>query len=572
MSQITTVTYFPDFRRRFLLILEGAYMRFASVMKPATLILLVLSFAATQFLGPAPSPLHAQDASSDVRSAILSGADLERSEKWLDAIEHYEKALEGWPDNQALKYGLRRSKIHFGIERRYADSSFENQLLRMTKTAALGRYERLLAQVQSHYVEPVSSTSFVAHGTESLYLALNNPKFIDRHLRNVAPDRVRRLRMTLRDNYWNKPVANREAARSTVSDVCELAWNEIRLGSGPVIMEYIFGGCNALDDYSNYLTPDRLNDLYGNIEGEFVGLGIEMKGEAGRGMLLVNVLPESPAREGGLRRGDYIVAIDNQDCRDLSTDEAAKLLRGPSGSYVTVKVESPEREQTRVRRLARRAVKVKSIPVAKIIDRRLGVGYIQMTGFQKTSAEELDAALTKLQAQGMKSLIWDLRGNPGGLLTAAVEVLDRFVDRGVLVSTKGRIQDQNWSYSARPQGTSKIPLVLLVDHDSASASEIVAGAVLDHKRGTVVGRQTYGKWSVQSIFPIQGSTGLRLTTAKFYSPHGNTYGDVGVKPHVVVDRPENEFTASYRGTTTEELAQDIDVQKGVEVLRRQAAR
>ena len=541
-------------------------MNLASVMKRAVGILVLLA------VGFYSSGLLAEDVSAEARSAILSGADLERSQKWLDAIEHYEKALKGWPENKSLQYGLRRSKIHFGIERRYADSSFENQLLRMTKPQALDRYERILAQVQGNYVEPVSSTSFLAHGTESLYLALNNPKFIDRHLRNAAPDRVRRLRMTLRDNYWNKPVANRTAAGATVEEVCELAWNETRLGSSPVIMEYLFGGCNALDDYSSYLTPDRLNDLYGNIEGEFVGLGIEMKAEAGRGMLLVNVLPESPAQEGGLRRGDYIVAVENRDCRNMTTDEAAKLLRGPSGSLVEIEVTSPGREETRTGRFARRAVQVKSIPVARIIDSRSGVGYIQMTGFQKTTAAEMDAALAKLQAQGMKSLIWDLRGNPGGLLTAAVEVLDRFVASGVLVSTKGRIQDQNWSYSARPQGTSNVPLVLLVDNDSASASEIVAGAVLDHNRGTIVGRQTYGKWSVQSIFPVQGSTGLRLTTAKFYSPRGNTYGKVGVKPHVVVDRPEREYTAFYGGTTEEELAQDADILKGLEVIKRQAAR
>lgn len=519
-----------------------------------------------------PASVHAEELPADVRQAILSGADLERAEKWLDAIEHYEKALKGWPDNTSLQYGLRRSKIHFGIERRYADASFETQLLRMTKTEALDRYERILAQIQTNYVEPVSSTSFVAHGTESFYLALNNPEFTERHLRNVAPERVRKLRVMLRDAYWNKPVTDRTGARQVISDVCDLAWNEIRLSSSPVIMEYLFGGCNALDDYSNYLTPDRLNDLYGNIEGEFVGLGIEMKGEAGKGMLLVNVLPDSPAEEGGLKRGDYIVGIESQDCRDMTTDEAAKLLRGPSGSYVTIEIQSTGGYEAHTKRLPRRAVHVKSIPVAKIIDPRTGVAYIQMTGFQKTTAAEMDAALAQLQSQGMKSLIWDVRGNPGGLLTAAVEVLDRFIANGVLVSTKGRIQDQNWSYSARPQGTTNIPLVLLVDGDSASASEIVAGAILDHNRGTIVGRQTYGKWSVQSIFPVQGSTGLRLTTAKFYSPRGNTYGKVGIKPQILVERPEGEHFAFYGGRADEELAQDADIRKGLEVLQQQAAR
>ncbi len=549
-------------------------MRFASMIRHTLRwgFVLVLACGGPALIGLGSAASFAQEVSQETRSAILSGADLERSQKWLDAIEHYEKSLKGFPENKSLQYGLRRSKIHFSIERRYADSSFENRLLRMTRTAALDRYERILAQIQGNYVEQVSSTSFVAHGTESLYLALNNPKFTDRHLRNVSPDRVRRMRVTLRDNYWNKPVSNRAEARSLINAICDLAWKEVRLDASPVVMEYLFGGCNALDDYSNYLTPDRLNDLYGNIEGEFVGLGIEMKGEAGQGMLLVNVLPESPATEGGLRRGDFIVKIDKQDCRDMTTDEAAKLLRGPSGSTVEIEVKRRGESNSYAGRFARRAVQVKSIPVAKIIDERTGVAYLKLTGFQKTTAAEMDAALQKLQAQGMKSLIWDVRGNPGGLLTAAVEVLDRFVANGVLVSTKGRIQDQNWSYSARPQGTTNIPLVLLVDGDSASASEIVAGAILDHNRGTVVGRQTYGKWSVQSIFPVPGSTGLRLTTAKFYSPRGNTYGKVGVKPHVVVERPESEHSAFYGGTSDQELADDQDIRKGVEILQQQASR
>jgi carboxyl-terminal processing protease len=506
----------------------------------------------------------------DDRTAVQTGAELERDFRWLEAIDHYESALKQWPDNEYLKYGLRRSKIHFSIERRYADRSFDQDLVRLPTETALDRFDELLAKVQDNYVDSISATSFVAHGTESLYLALNNRKFLDQQLRGADNAGIRSVRETLRDHYWNKPVSGQAAARQTVAEVAELAYRRCGLNRTATVMEYVFGGCNALDDYSNYLTPDRLNDLYGNIEGEFVGLGIEMKAEAGKGMHLVNVLPDSPALAGGLRPGDYIVGIEGADCRDMTTDEAAKLLRGQSGSRVRLRyTDGPDgRDQTGV--FTRRAVHVRSIPVAKIVDERYGVGYIRMTGFQKTSAVELDQALADLQRQGMRSLIWDLRGNPGGLLTAAVEVLDRFIENGALVSTKGRSQDQNWSYSARPAGTSAIPLVLLVDGDSASASEIVAGAIRDHHRGTIVGRQTYGKWSVQSIFPLRGSSGLRLTTAKFYSPQGHTYSKIGLEPDVVVEDIE-QHVAAYVGTETDLLA-DNDVRKGLEVLRRQAAR
>jgi carboxyl-terminal processing protease len=381
------------------------------------------------------------------------------------------------------------------------------------------------------------------------------------------------MRKILKDQFWNKPVAQQGGARLVVEQVCDNAHRLLGINDAAVVMEYIFGGCNALDDYSSYLTPDRLEDLQGNIEGEFVGLGIEMKSETGSGLLLVNVLPESPAAEGGLRRGDFIVDIDGTDCRQLSTDEAAKLLRGHSGTRVHLSFLPQGHNAPREGDFIRRAVQVKSIPVAKIIDRSNGIGYIKLTGFQKSSPRELDEALQKLSSEGMRSLIWDVRDNPGGLLNAAAATLDRFISSGVLVSTRGRAAEETQTYSAYREGTWNIPLVLLVDGNSASASEIVAGAIRDHKRGVIVGRKTYGKWSVQTIINIRDKTGLRLTTAKFYSPKGLNLSKVGVQPDLVVDLPEGiEHTTSYRGALDEVDAEnDLDVQRGLSVLRGQSA-
>jgi carboxyl-terminal processing protease len=188
-----------------------------------------------------------------------------------------------------------------------------------------------------------------------------------------------------------------------------------------------------------------------------------------------------------------------------------------------------------------------------------------MTGFQKGTPAELDDALHQLHRQGMRLLIWDLRGNPGGLLTAAVEVLDRFIDNGILVSTKGRTPDQNYSYSAHRSQTWNVPIVLLTDENSASASEIVAGAIKDYQRGTIVGRKTYGKWSVQSIFPIQRNVGLRLTTAKFYSPAGKTLGKVGVRPDVEVELPDH--VVLHRGPMANSLEDDPDIRRALEVAQ-----
>ncbi|QDT36603.1 S41 family peptidase [Stratiformator vulcanicus] len=483
------------------------------------------------------------------RSAVEAGLELEVRRQWGEAIDFYGKAVEEYPENTRLEYGLRRSKIHFGIERRYADESFDQDLLGKSPSEALGVFDDLLSQIRSNYVDNISHTSFVAHGTESLYLALANQKFLSRHLPATKTEQLRSLRTTLRDRYWNRPVKDGRASRALVVEVCRLSRQIADLDETAVVMEYVFGGCNALDDYSNYLTPDRLDDLYGNIEGEFVGLGIEMKGEAGEGMLLVDVIGGSPAEAGGMLEGEHIVEIDGADCRDMSTDEAARLLRGPSGSQVELGLED---RFGRVRRstFSRRAVQVKSIPVAEMIDADNGIGYIELSGFQKTTAQELDAALAKLKSQGMRRLVLDLRGNPGGLLTAAVDVLDRFIDDGVLVSTKGRSFDQNWKHSAHRSGTHRdLEIALIVDENSASASEIVAGAVRDYGRGVIVGRKTYGKWSVQSILPMRGRTGLRITTAKFYSPNGHTLGKIGLKPDITVEEDET-YDVAYRGFKT----------------------
>lgn len=508
---------------------------------------------------------------TDPRHALQTGEDFERTRRWIDAIEHYEASIKQWPDDRELTYGLRRSKIHFGIERRYSDNSFRSNMLTLSRHDGLSLFDEVFNKIKSHFVDPLSSTSFVAHGTESLYIALANERFLEHHLpgrQSVNQGQVAKFRETLRTQYWNKPLNSAFAAHQTVSEVAGMAESQLGLSSTAVVMEYIFGGCHALDDYSNCLTPDRLSDLYDNIDGEFVGLGIEMKSEAGRGMFLVNVLPESPAADAGLVAGDYIVGIDGHDCRNMSTDEAAGRLKGTPGSRVRLDISGLTAADRRTVSVARRAVQVKSIPVAKILDESRGIGYIQMTGFQKGSPTELDEALQKLNRQGMRVLIWDLRGNPGGLLTAAVEVLDRFIDNGVLVSTKGRTTDQNYSYSAHRQKKWNVPLVLLTDENSASASEIVAGAVRDHQRGVIVGRKTYGKWSVQSIFPIQRSVGLRLTTAKFYSPAGKTLGKIGVKPDVEVELPDH--VVLHRGPMANSLEDDPDVRKALDVAREQA--
>jgi carboxyl-terminal processing protease len=538
-------------------------------LRCALVFLIVGSSAGLTFSPGLDASVDSSPALASAVQAVNSGVALERSHKWIDAILHYEKAVKAYPANKNLEYGLRRAKSHFEVERRYSDNSFRKSMLPMSKHEAMGLFDEVLSNAQRRFVENVDTTSFVAHGTEEFFLALGDDRFLDA---NVAPryrGNVTAVRETLYKNFWNKPIEDRDEAHVLIARVCELGQQQLGMKPTPIVLEYVFGGCNALDDYSAVLTPGRLNDLNASIDGQFVGLGVEVRAEEAKGLLLVRVLPESPASEVGLATGEHIVRIDGIDVRQMSTDEAAEMLQGTAGSRVVLEVQPANGAASRRVSASRRAVIVKSIPVAKIIDRDRGIAYIQMNSFQKSTVQELDTALISLRQQGMRSLIWDLRDNGGGLLQTAWEVADRFINEGVLVSIRGRNHQDNETFPAHRQGTWNMPLVLLIDGRSASASEIVAGAIKDHKRGTIVGRKSFGKWSVQSFFPVHGDCGLRLTTARFYSPHGHTLGKIGVQPDIEVPEPE-KHRAHSRGPG--DLDSDADVQKGLEVLQGQMAR
>jgi carboxyl-terminal processing protease len=218
----------------------------------------------------------------------------------------------------------------------------------------------------------------------------------------------------------------------------------------------------------------------------------------------------------------------------MNVDEAAQLLQGPEGSAVTLAVlrgPGPARAVT----VRREHVEVPSIESVRMLDPAAGVAYLKITSFQKTTAVDLEAALRRLDSAGMRSLVVDLRGNPGGLLSAAVDVSDMFLERGLVVATRGRSAEEDFNYTASRPGTWRLPLVVVIDGDSASSSEIFAGAMRDHGRATLVGTRSYGKGSIQGIFPLDvGGVGMRLTTAKFYSPKGLPYSRVGVEPDLLV--------------------------------------
>lgn len=513
---------------------------------------LALVAALLTFVSPSRSAV-AQQSSPSLQGAggtgdyLRRGHTLEGERRWGEAIANYEDALRQFPGDRTIKERFDFARQHFDIARRYADRSFRDGLKRLTHNATLDLYSEVLLKINAHYVDVPHWRDLIDAGTRSLTVALTESAFLEANRPSADVQAMEGFRDELEQLLAARPIQNRADARDAVIAAVALAQQRIGLPSNAVVMEYLSGAVSTLDPYSTYLTPDQLAEVYSQIEGNFVGLGVELKAQDGV-LLIVRVIPNSPAKRSGLREGDRIVAIDGRATRGLSADRAANLLQGEPGTTADLGIErsggQPQRFLVR-----RERVEVPGVDDARIIDRSQGIAYLKLTCFQKSTARDVEDAMWNLHRDGMRTLIIDLRGNPGGLLVSAVEVADLFLDRGVIVTTHGRNAYEDFTYTAREPGTWHVPLVVLVDQDSASAAEIFAGAIRDQQRGTVVGVRSFGKGSVQGIFPLNvGSAGLRLTTAKFYSPTGKAYSGVGVEPHRVVRQAAKPIAGAVAGT------------------------
>ena len=308
----------------------------------------------------------------------------------------------------------------------------------------------------------------------------------------------------------------------------------------------IEGMMKTLDPYSAYLSPERYRELEIGTSGEFGGVGMEVTIENGV-LTVITPIEDTPAAKAGIKPGDEIIAIDGKATRGMISDEAVKMLRGPKGSPVKVTVKSKDSETPREITLIRDFIHVKSVE-SKLLDN--GIGYVKLSQFQEKASNELKQAIEKLESMNkgiLKGVILDLRNNPGGLLSQAVDVADQFVDEGLIVSVRGRFEDQSTEYYAtRKENSHNYPLVVLVNKGSASASEVVAEALQDDKRAVILGTKTFGKGSVQTIIRLEDGSGLKLTTAKFYAPSGRSISQIGVTPDVVVENGKTGDTQLER--------------------------
>ncbi len=301
----------------------------------------------------------------------------------------------------------------------------------------------------------------------------------------------------------------------------------------------INGVLQSLDPYSAYMTPESLNNMQTETSGEFGGLGIEVTMEAGV-IKVISPIDNSPAYEVGVKAGDYIVKINDTQVQGSTLSEAVDLMRGPVGSDIEITVRRRGERKALIFNITREIIQVASVK-SKLLNER--TGYLRLTSFNENSSDQIKKKIKDFKKDNkVENYILDLRNNPGGLLSQAIKISDFFLDNGEIVSTKSKRKYENRKWFAKKGDIiNGETLVVLINYGSASASEIVAGALKDHKRAILVGENTYGKGSVQSIIPLKNNGAIRLTVSKYYLPSGKSISKVGVEPDIEVAEGSNEF-------------------------------
>ena len=320
----------------------------------------------------------------------------------------------------------------------------------------------------------------------------------------------------------------------------------------------INGLLQSLDPYSAYMPPEIFNEMQTETSGEFGGLGIEVGMESGV-VKVISPIDDTPASRAGIKAGDFIVKIQDTQVQGKSLSEAVDLMRGPIGSSIELTVRRRGKKKALIFNIVREIIEIQSVK-SDLLEN--SIGYIRLTSFNENSGEQIKNKIKNLEKnQNVNSYILDLRNNPGGLLSQAIKISDFFLENGEIVSTKGRKVSENRKWFAKKGDlTNGKTLIVLINYGSASASEIVAGALKDHKRAIILGENSYGKGSVQSIIPLKNKGAIRLTIAKYYLPSGKSISEIGVSPDIEIDEEGEQF--KIKTETDNQLNYAIKLIKG----------
>ena len=494
--------------------------------------------------------IEALAANDDETSPILEeGRALLNNKNWAQARNLFEDGLKKHPDQAEMRRLYLISRAHLEIETRYTETSFCRFLAETNRAEILYLCDETFNNIQTWHVDAPDWSDLFHMGLDSMVIAFSEEAFLRQN--RVAEKDYESLAQygaALREQARTFPVRNRSELKNAMLKVGETVQRKTGVSGISVIMELLCGMVNSLDSYSAWLTRNQIADLYSMIDGHFVGLGVYVEAESVKDALLISkVIVGSPAAEAGLADGDLILSIDGQP---IVPEKAGSLLQGVENSRVRLLVRSGENSPREIV-VTRRSFDFPSVEQSQLVESENGVriASFRINAFQKTTVDEVRRELAEFQKQKAQCLVIDLRNNPGGLLDKAVELSNLFLENGTIVRTRGRVSERIERADGRE--VCRVPLILLIDENSASAAEIFAGAIQENGRGTVVGTRSFGKGTIQAIIQIGGYrhpeplAGMRLTTEKFYSPRGRAYSGVGVEPDIdiaqryEVARPEN---------------------------------
>jgi len=466
--------------------------------------------------------------------------DLEKQGRWFEACCLYDDLLAKDRNHPELRDAYRRCLRHFRQQRRLDDLPLQSILTKLTASESGELYDQVLTLVVKHYAdrERIDLTVLFSQGIAELRSATQKKSFLQRLQGRVTEADLGTFRATL-DRWEGEKVPSRAHAGERVRKIV-VAGSQLGLPPGILALEMACGAANSLDEYSLYLAPGRVSPAQAAAKNKIVGVGIEMA-LVGQKLEISRVYRKSPAGEYGLMRGDRILRIDGHELDPLAPDVAAERLLGEAGTSVELEVVRGMSMPQMVK-LERQAVTPASVDhdIRKPAD-GMYFGYMHIHHFQESTLQEVKDILEDWRSQALSGIIIDLRGNPGGQFKSALGVAEIFLPETVIAYTISPLRDLTRTYRSQNPNPNPLPLVLLVDGETASAAEVLAGALKDNQRALLIGQPTFGKGSIQCVIPLEKAPGgLRLTVAKFTSPSRVPLHGRGLQPAILITDPDPE--------------------------------
>jgi carboxyl-terminal processing protease len=507
----------------------------------------------------------------DIRQLVDRAKQFEAIGDWEAARDAYQDLLSQKDPGLNIRDRYHNAQRRLLQTRRHQDDSYRKEVLSIDFGQAMRVFnvisDTLLdASLEKKKIDPAK---LFKKGLEELDAALANPAFVDKHVPPEKRNDIPAFRAALQQAWGDIEKMSRKEAAKQISEIAMAAEELLDLKATVVAMEFACGACYAIDNYTAYLTPNQLRELTRSLSRtEVIDVGLTLEISDNR-IVVHEPAMDSPAK-GAVKGNDQIISVDKKPVVDLPLQTVKEMLKGPAGSFVEIEVLTPGEAGSRILRLQRRR-----LLVVGINSYTLGKSYWRLDindGFTDTTVEEVDSVLETMQKNGMKGLILDLRDNGGGVFESSIEVARRFLATGIITSTQHQNPAFNRIYQAKNPKAMTMPMVVLVNGNTASAAEVLAGALKDNGRATLIGQTTFGKGCTQTVLELPKAGGgvptggMRLTVARFFSPKGQPYSGRGVIPHIFIDDPMMPSQADmmadpYHTRAVEELDRMLGMMK-----------